>query len=54
MTKYKVLIECRSDKSGKTYQPGEVITGREFPKDVVANWLEIGVLKAVEDGSREE
>jgi len=52
--KYKVLIPCRSDKSGKKYQPGDTLTGTEFPKEVIANWLEIGVLEAVKDGDRKE
>lgn len=53
MTKYKVLIPCRSDKSGKEYKPGDTLTGKEFPKAVIENWLEIGVLEVV-NGDRQE
>ena len=58
--KYVVLVDCRDDLTGKTYQPGDLISPEDFPQRVIANWLEIGVLQIattameVEDGSREE
>jgi hypothetical protein len=48
--KYKVLIPCRKGDK-KPYKAGDVISGKEFTKAVINNWLEIGVLKEVDDGS---
>lgn len=48
--KYKVLIPCRKDDR-KPYRVGVIITGKEFSKEAIENWLEIGVLEEVEDGS---
>ena len=52
---YKALIDCRSDKTGKVFPSGEIVTSKDFPKSVIDNWLKIGVLeevtKEVDDGS---
>lgn len=56
--KYRVIIGCQSDKTGKRYEPGDTCTGADFPARVIGNWLEIGVLavepEEVEDGGGKE
>ena len=47
---YEVLIACRNDKSGKVFEPGDTVKSGDFVKAVIDNWLEIGVLKEVDDG----
>lgn len=42
---YKVLIEISSDATGKSFLPGQTITGDDFPSEVIENWLQIGVLE---------
>lgn len=44
---YKVLIGCESDKKKKRYETGEIIEDGDFPKAVIANWVEIGVLEPI-------
>lgn len=40
--RYKVLIDCRNDATGKAYKPGAyVVAGEDFPADVCENWTEI-------------
>ena len=58
MMKYKVLIKITSDERGKKgtdnyqeqriFKPGEIVVNSDFPKRVIANWIEIGVLEKVE------
>ncbi len=53
--KFKVLIACRSDKTGKAYEPGEIIPARAFPPAVVADWLKTvpPVLEPVEEEEKD-
>jgi len=37
--KYKVLVQCKNDKTGKTYLPNAFITDKTFKKIVIKNWL---------------
>lgn len=37
--KYRVLIRCKSGKSKKTYQPGEIVSNADFPQAVIDNWV---------------
>lgn len=47
MADYEVLIPCRSDATEKSYDVGDRVADGDFPEDVIINWVEIGVLKAV-------
>lgn len=49
---YTVLIECRNDKTGAAFAPGDTVTAADFPKTVIAGWLKNDppVLE-VDDGS---
>jgi hypothetical protein len=38
--RFKVLINC-SNKAGKDFEPGDVVTVKEFPVKVIENWLAI-------------
>ena len=48
--KYEVLIPCRKGNNDP-YNIGDIIDGKGFSKAVLNNWLEIGVLKEVRNGS---
>jgi hypothetical protein len=54
MKRYKVVVGVDSDKKGKRWEPGDVVTERDFPKYVIAEWVEQGVLEPedqeVDDG----
>ncbi|MCC6192065.1 MAG: hypothetical protein IT318_23800 [Anaerolineales bacterium] len=52
LTTFRVLVTCRSDETGQAYAPGDTLTGDDFPQEVLANWLEIGVIErtAPEEG----
>lgn len=52
--KYKVLVRVTSDKTRKEFLPGDELTGAEFPKKVIENWLEIGVLDKLEEDVLDE
>lgn len=43
--RYRVLVLCHNDATGKSYRPGRVIGPKAFPAEVIENWLEIGVLR---------
>lgn len=45
--KYKVIRGVTSDKKEKHYPSGEILTGSEFPKKVITNWVKTGVLKEI-------
>ena len=57
MAKYNVLIKITSDKKGKKgkdgfremriFEPGDIVADADFPKSVISNWVEIGVLKKI-------
>ena len=51
--KYKVLISCKNDKTGKAYLIGDVITKKDFQVKVIKGWLakEPPVLEEAIDGS---
>lgn len=36
---YTVLIECRNDKTGGAFQPGDSVTAADFPQSVINAWL---------------
>lgn len=46
---YEVLIDCHNNKTGKDYKAGDIVTGADFPKAVIDNWLALDppVLKVV-------
>jgi hypothetical protein len=54
--KYIVLVGCESSK--KRFEPGDTVTSKDFPADVIKDWVKIGVLdpaeKEVTNGPREE
>lgn len=56
MADYLVLIGCTNDKTGARFAPGDVVTDGDFPKRVIANWLEIDppVLEELPDADEEE
>jgi len=54
MAKYKVLVPCKSDKHGKSYQIDDIISHTAFPAGVIKNWLEIGVLEELEETKKTE
>lgn len=41
MMTYKVLIPIQSDRNGKSYAVGDIVTEKDFPKAVIANWLKL-------------
>ena len=45
MLKYKVLIGCQNDKTGKRFEPGDTVSDKDFPKLVIKHWLEKSILK---------
>ena len=50
---YMALVGCESDEAGR-FEPGDSVPLGAFPADVVAVFLEQGVLAEVmEDGDRE-
>lgn len=53
---YLVLIPCRSDETGRAFEPGETVTDEDFPAAVIANWLiiEPPVLAEVPGATDEE
>lgn len=51
---YKVLIPCRSDKSGKVYKVGATVTEKDFPKHVIAAWLKQDPPVLAEDTAAED
>jgi hypothetical protein len=48
--RYRVLVPCRSDERGQQYRPGDTVADGDFPPEVIANWLAIGVLAPDADG----
>lgn len=60
--KYKVIAKVSSDERGKKgsenyqekmiYPPGEILSGDEFPKKIIKNWVEIGVLAEISEVKR--
>ena len=51
---YRVLIQCTNDKTGRTYEPGEIVTAADFPKAILYEWVQADppVVAEVEDGSQ--
>ncbi len=45
---FVVLIPCRKGKV--RFSPGEYVSQNDFGAKVIENWLEIGVLKEVNNG----
>ena len=41
MSEYIVLIPCRNDETGDSFEPGDVIDESVFGASVIDNWLEI-------------
>lgn len=39
--RYRVLIECRNDKTGAAFVPGDIVTAADFPKAIIYEWLEM-------------
>ena len=44
-------MEMKKGKDGyqeeATYPPGTILTGDEFPEEIIENWVEIGVLEKI-------
>jgi hypothetical protein len=36
---YTVLIECRDDKTGAAFAPGDTVTAKDFPQSVIDAWV---------------
>jgi hypothetical protein len=51
--KYRVLIDCVNDATGKRYKPGAVVTTADFPQAVINAWVKNSppVLEVIDDGS---
>ncbi len=53
--KYEVQVDVDNTRTGKGHKPGDVITRavavKTYTAAVVDNWVEIGVLKEVANGS---
>lgn len=47
--RYKVLIHITNDRTSNQYDAGEEVDNdvEKFGKDVIDNWLDIGVLKKI-------
>jgi len=56
MKKYEVLVSCRRVSTKKSYKPGDIITGKDFPAAIIKEWLEQAqpVLKEVADGGNDK
>ena len=56
MKKYEVLVSCRRVSTKKSYKPGDIITGKDFPAAIIKEWLEQDqpVLKEVADGGNDK
>lgn len=39
--KWELLTSCRNNKTGKTYEAGDIVTTADFPKAVLDNWTSI-------------
>lgn len=52
---YLVIKGVENDTTGKRFEPGETVTNKDFPEDVIDGWLQKGVLKkqVVKRGNRE-
>ncbi len=48
MPTYTVLIGCQNDVTRARFEPGDTATENDFTAEVIHNWVEIGVLVAVE------
>lgn len=49
MTKYRAARGLASDKKGKRWAAGQVLTEKDFPKVVLEFWLREGYIERVED-----
>lgn len=41
---YKATVGLTNDKTGKRFEPGDVVKDDDFPKPVIKSWLERGHL----------
>jgi hypothetical protein len=48
---YRALVSLSSDKTGKTWKPGDAVSADDFQAAVIKNWLAIGALE-VKDGGK--
>jgi hypothetical protein len=50
---YRVLVDCRDDKTNKVYKPGEIVTTADFSQAVINAWVKNSppVLEVIGDGS---
>jgi len=46
MAEYLVMVGIENDETKARFEPGETCTDQDFSADVIANWLDAGVLKA--------
>lgn len=50
--KYIVTVGLTNDKTGKTFEPGDKVTDKDFPKSVIAAWVKRGhLVEEAADGS---
>lgn len=47
---YVANVSLSNDKSGKTFQPGEIVQDGDFPKSVIDHWIKRGRLTPIEEG----
>ena len=49
--RYEVVMGIEDDNLGKRHEPGEIVSLEDWPAEVIAQWLEAGVI--VEAGEAE-
>lgn len=41
---WRVNVQCSSDKTGKEYEPGDIVVKGDFPAAIIQEWVDMGVL----------
>ena len=58
MAKYKALKGLtrngRKDVEEKTFLPGDTVLDSDFPKAIIKNWLELGIIEKVKPKKKKE
>ena len=45
--KYRAIVGLASDRTGRNYAPGDVLTAEDFDPSVLARWAEMGRVVAL-------
>lgn len=53
MKEYEVMVGVESDKKNKRFEPGDVVTDKDFPKYVISTWVERGILLPMQNEPEE-